>query len=297
MESNMIKIDHAHASKLARWDVRQRLILLETTLLMVGWIRVNSLMETFGISRAQASKDFQLYRLIKPNNLKYNLSDKYYEVGDDFTPLFLTGKTSELLSVFQSPKTPNPPVLSLSAYLPNAAALKPLDREVDLMIFNRLSCATYNHQKVKILYQSLSDAQPSTHIISPHAIIFSGYRWHIRAYSETRQEFRDFLFARIKGLPELVSGAAISESNDIDWQQEVVIKIGVHPGLPENHKQVIADDYGMVNQQLEVSIKRALVVYFLKLMHIEPNREHPDPKVQQIIVLNKDEIKSLMWVS
>ena len=278
-----------------KWDVRQRLILLETTVLMVGWIRVQAIMDTFGISRAQASKDFQMYQIARPNNLRYNKSAKYYEVGEGFTPLLLTGKTSELLSVFNTPHTPNPPVLSLSAYQPNAAAISPLDREIDLTIFRLISCAAYNQQKIKVRYQSLSQVEPQERILSPHTLVFSGYRWHFRAYSDYHRQYRDFVLARIKGLPELLNEPNKSDINDTDWHTEVSIIIGVHPGLPENHKQVIAEDYGMIDQQIAVIIKGALVNYFLKLMHLEPGREHPDPKVQQIVVVNKDVVKSWVW--
>lgn len=278
-----------------KWDVRQRLILLETTLLLVGWIRVLAIMNTFGISRAQASKDFQIYLRLRPDNLKYNKSAKYYEVGVDFSPLLLTGKTSELLSVFHSPHTPNPPVLSLSAYLPNAAAISPLDREIDLNIFSLISGAAFNHQKIRVQYQSLNQTEPQERILSPHTLVFSGYRWHIRAYSDYHQQYRDFVLARIKGTPELLSDKSESSINDTDWHTPVSIIIGVHPDLPENHKQVIAEDYGMINHQIEINIKGALVNYFLKLMHLEPNQEHPDPKVQQIVVVNKDMVKPWMW--
>ena len=278
-----------------KWDVRQRLILLETTLLMVGWIRVQAIMETFGISRAQASKDFQIYQLARPNNLRYNKSAKYYEVGEGFSPLLLTGKTSELLSVFHTPHTPNPPVLSLSAYQPNAAAISPLDREIDLTIFRLISCAAYNHRKIRVRYQSLTQPEPQERVLSPHTLVFSGYRWHLRAYSDYHRQYRDFVLARIKGVPELLNEVSEPETGDADWHMEVPVIIGVHPDLPENHKQVIAEDYGMTDHQVEVNIKGALVNYFLKLMHLEPSREHPDPKVQQIVVVNKDVVKPWVW--
>lgn len=278
-----------------KWDVKQRLILLETTLLMVGWIRIQAIMETFGISRAQASKDFQLYQIARPDNLRYNKSAKYYEIGAGFVPLMLTGKTSELLSVFHTPHTPNPPVLSLSAYQPNAMAISPLDREIDLTVFRLISCAACNKQKIKVQYQSLSQPEPQERILSPHTLVFSGYRWHLRAYSDNHQQYRDFLLARIKHIPVLTNESGEPDANDVDWHTEVPIVIGVHPDLPDNHKQVIAEDYGMTNHQVEVKVKGALVNYFLKLMHLEPGREHPDPKVQQIVVVNKDVVKAWVW--
>ena len=278
-----------------KWDVRQRLILLETTVLMVGWIRIQALMDAFGISRAQASKDFQVYQTLRPNNLNYNKSLKFYEMGEKFLPLLLTGKTSELLSIFHAPHTPNPPVLSLAAYQPNALAISPLDREIDLNIFRLISCAAYNHKKIRLQYQSLTQASAQERILSPHTLIFSGYRWHVRAYSDQHQQYRDFVLARIKGTPELLDASGESDEADQDWHTLVPILIGVHSDLSDNHKQVIAEDYGMQNLQIEVNIKGALVNYFLKLMHLEFGREHPDPKVQQIVVMNWDVVKPWLW--
>jgi len=30
-------------------------------------------------------------------------------------------------------------------------------------------------------------------------------------------------------------------------------------------------------------------------MQVEPEREHPDPKVQQIVLVNREEIQALLW--
>ncbi len=278
-----------------KWDVRQRLILLETTLLMVGWIRIQAIMDTFGISRAQASKDFQIYQRLRPNNIIYNKSAKYYETGEDFNPLLLTGKTSELLSVFHSTHPPSPSVLSLSAYQPSAVAIRPLDREINLTIFRLVNYATYNCQKIMVCYQSLTQDEPKEQILSPHTLVFSGYRWHVRAYSDNHLEYRDFLLARIKGTPKILNEPSKPDSHDADWHTQVPIIIGPHPGLTKNQRKIIAEDYGMTNNQIKIKIKGALVHYFLKLMYLEPSRENSDPKVQQIVLVNRDKVKSWLW--
>ena len=131
--------------------------------------------------------------------------------------------------------------------------------------------------------------------MSLHTLIFSDYRWHVRAYSDQHQQDRDFVLARIKATPELLDAGGESDEADRDWHTLVPILIGAHPDLPDNHKQVIAEDYGMQNLQIEVNIKAALVNYFLKLMHLEFGREHPDSKVQQIVVMNWDVVKPWLW--
>ena len=82
-----------------KWDLRQRLKLLECTLLLTGWVRTQALTESFGISRAQASKDFAVYQSLAPDNLVYDRSRKRYQAGEAFRPVLLSGRTSEMLDL------------------------------------------------------------------------------------------------------------------------------------------------------------------------------------------------------
>jgi len=278
-----------------KWDVRQRLKLLESTLLLSGWVRTHALIETFGISRAQASKDFAVYMARRPLNLVYNKSKKYYEASADFAPLLLTGKTSELLEVLSAMPHGDGPVLALATQTPAVALLRPMERELDLRVFRAISMAAANGLKLRLAYQSMNRPEPTELVLSPHTLVFSGFRWHVRAFSDTHDEFRDFVLARVRGLPGVLNEAGVAADGDALWHTEVAAQVRPHPELPPAQQAVIAEDYGMVDGQITQQVRAALVPYFLRLMQIEPAREHHDPKVQQIVLGNRDELAHLLW--
>ena len=278
-----------------KWDVRQRLKLLESTLLLSGWVRTHALIETFGISRAQASKDFAVYMALRPLNLRYNKSKKYYEASADFEPLLLTGKTSELLEVLSAMPHGDGSVLALAAQAPSVELLRPMDRELDLKVFRAISRAVYNTSKVRLAYQSMNRAEPAELVLSPHTFVFSGFRWHVRAFSDTHGEYRDFVLARVRGMPVVLDEAGIGAERDARWHEKVQVIIAPHPALPPAQQAVIAEDYGMVDGQSVQTMRAALVPYFLRLMQVEPEREHPDPKVQQIVLGNREALAHLLW--
>jgi len=278
-----------------KWDVRQRLKLLESTLLLSGWVRTHALIETFGISRAQASKDFAVYMALRPLNLRYNKSKKYYEAGEDFSPLLLTGKTSELLEVLSALPHGDGPVLALATQTPAVALLRPMERELDVQVFRAISMAAYNKVKLRLDYQSMNRSEPTELVLSPHTLVFSGFRWHVRAFSDTHGEFRDFVLARVRGMPLVLNEAGMAADGDTLWHTEAAVQVVPHPALLPAQQAVIAEDYGMVNGQITQQVRAALVPYFLRLMQIEPAREHPDPKVQQIVLGNKEALAHLFW--
>jgi len=278
-----------------KWDVRQRLKLLESTLLLSGWVRTHALIESFGISRAQASKDFAVYMSLRPLNLFYNKSKKYYEASAEFDPLLLTGKTSELLEVLSAMPRGDGPVLALATQAPAVALLRPMERELDLQVFRAISMAAYNKVKLRLAYQSMNRPEPIELVLSPHTLVFSGFRWHVRAFSDTHGEYRDFVLARVRGMPMVLDEPGMVAVGDTLWNTEVAVQVQPHPELPPAQQAIIAEDYGMVDGQITQVVRAALAPYFLRLMQIEPGREHPDPKVQQIVLGNRGTLTHLLW--
>ncbi len=278
-----------------KWDLRQRLKLLECTLLLTGWVRTQALTDSFGISRAQASKDFAVYQSLCPDNLVYNRSQKYYEATGGFRPLLLSGKTSEMLDVLTALRGEDSPVLALAAGGPSVEVLRPMERELDLTIFRAVSSAASNGQRVEVTYQSMTRPEPLTVTLSPHTLVYSGFRWHVRAFSDYHDEYRDFVLARMRSATRLHDRVGVSQTGDLDWFKEVPLLVGVHPALPAAQQEVIAADYGMEKGRIRYPVRKAMVPYFLRLMQIDPAREHPDPKIQQIKLLNADEVRPLLW--
>lgn len=278
-----------------KWDLRQRLKLLECTLLLNGWVRTQALTESFGISRAQASKDFAVYQSLAPENLIYDRSQKRYEASSTFAPVLLSGRTSEMLDVLAALPGEDSPVVALAADGPSVEILRPMERELDLAVFRSVSAAASNGHRVVVDYQSMRRPEPRRVVLSPHTLVYSGFRWHVRAYSHGHDEYRDFVLARIKRAESLPAEGGESRDGDRDWFEEVELVVGVHPDLPPAQQAVIAADYGMRDGRIVYPVRRAMVPYFLRLMQIDPEREHPDPSIQQIRLLNPEVIESARW--
>ncbi|MDZ4097123.1 MAG: hypothetical protein U1E13_00340, partial [Methylophilaceae bacterium] len=85
-----------------KWDTRQRLALIEATVLWEGRITSSILMQQFGISRGQASKDFSLYHQLAEDNLLYDLNQKAYVASESFTPCFIRGTADEYLRLLEA---------------------------------------------------------------------------------------------------------------------------------------------------------------------------------------------------
>ncbi|KTG17234.1 MULTISPECIES: WYL domain-containing protein [unclassified Guyparkeria] len=278
-----------------KWDLRQRLKLLECTLLLNGWVRTQALTESFGISRAQASKDFAVYQSLAPDNLVYDRSHKRYQAGTAFRPVLLSGRTSEMLDLLAALPGEDSPVVALAAAGPAVEILRPMERELDLDVFRAVSAAASNGCRVAVEYQSMRRPEPRRVTLSPHTLVYSGFRWHVRAYSHRHDEYRDFVLARMRGAELLGEEIGASREQDRDWIEMVELVVGVHPELSAAQRAVIAADYGMDNGRTVYPLRRAMVPYFLRLMQIEPEREHPDPKVQQIRLLNPEVLESARW--
>ena len=72
-----------------RWGVEKRLEFIEFRLFWEGGINRADIIDQFGVSVPQASKDLTLYEKKAPGNLHYDKSAKRYRASDDFKPVFL----------------------------------------------------------------------------------------------------------------------------------------------------------------------------------------------------------------
>ena len=72
-----------------KWGVERRLEFIEFRLFWEGGVNRADLIDMFGVSVPQASKDLTLYQERAPQNAVYDKSAKRYVAGAGFTPVFL----------------------------------------------------------------------------------------------------------------------------------------------------------------------------------------------------------------
>ena len=278
-----------------KWEQRQRLTLLEATVFWSGAFSTIVLMECFGISRVQASKDLTLYQSLCPGNIRYDKSLKRYVVDETFKPAFMMGTAGEFLQVLKVQQNRTGSTLvSLVKNLPVVDVLEPVFRQINPAVLQAVNQAIVAGKEVWVRYQSMSRAESVEHRLCPHALVFDGLRWHARAFSYTHHAFRDFVLARMSSA-ELKLSAEVDASGDAAWHEYVSVRIGAHPGLSATQKEAVEFDYAMASGVLEHKVRAALVPYFLKAMRISQDDLTRDAMVQQIVLLNREEL-SQYWV-
>ena len=277
-----------------KWEQQQRLTLLEATVFWSGELSTTTLIQHFGISRVQASKDLTLYQSLCPGNIRYDKSLKRYVIDETFKAAFMVGSAAEFLQILKVRQGGRANALvTLADNLPVVEVLEPAFRQVEQTVLQTINQAIVSAKAVRIHYQSMSRAEPVEHRLCPHALVFDGLRWHMRAFSYSHREFRDFVLARVL-LAEFAGFAEVDASRDAAWQIFVSVKMGAHPGLSDAQKEAVEFDYGMVNGILEHQVRGALLPYFLKMMRIGPDDLSRDAAVQQIVLLNREELKEYL---
>lgn len=275
-----------------RWEQRQRLMLLEARLIWAGQLSTQDLRTAFGISRAQASKDFARYQALAPRNLAYDASGKRYRPTGQFEPLFLHGTAREFLQVLRNRGLGTDSPLSVVA--DGVAPVEILDapeREFDVRILQRVTLAIREQRWLRIEYQSMSHPQPRELQIAPHALGHAG-RWHARAWSRHHEDYRDFLLSRVRGVPELGEPAGDRADDDWDWNNFVTVRIAAHPGLSAPQRQVVEADWNMRSGVHERPVRVALVPYYLRTLNVGGD-DHERPAAQQQVVLhNREELET-----
>lgn len=281
------------SSTLFKWDVRQRLTLLEATVFWTGELVTGFLTNTFSISRVQATKDIALYLSLRPDNLRYDRSLKRYLITEQFTPLLITGSPQECLQVLQASQSAAPQVVTLMSNLPAIEILTPPTRHIDIAVLRPILQATRFRLVLEISYQSMSTPQPTIRKVSPHTLVFDGWRWHMRAFSYSHDAYRDFVLARIHRVSVIGKPQSPCPVDSL-WESLLTVEIGPHPGLSDTQKQVVERDYGMLDGKYSTTIRSALLPYYLLALRIGKDDLQREAMLQQVVLLNRKELHAFI---
>lgn len=269
--------------------VRQCLQWMDDRLWWVGALNRSDLVLRFGISPPQATNDFSLYQTLAPTNIRYDAKRKLYVCGDDFVPLF--PKDHEL---WLKESTVEDAALQ-TIPLVGATSLK---RGIDPALVQLISRAARNKTPLRILYQSMKSSEPEERIVSPHAIVETEVRWHVRAWDEKRQTFLDLVPSRIiKAMPES-SVAWVPKEQDDEWNRMVEIILIPSRKLSENQRRIAEGDYQMTEGRRVLLVRACMVYYQLSAMYmVDAVRYHegqPQERDFGIAVANWKELQPLV---
>lgn len=273
----------------SRWGQDRRLEFIDFRLQWEGRLNRSDLMTHFGISVPQASLDIARYRELAPSNLVYDASARVYVATPNFKPVYSTSSSSRFLNeVLATVSGVLEPEASLIGWMPPIAATPIPSRALNAQVLSSILMVIREKRKVQVRYHSLQRPEPTVRVLSPHAIAHDGFRWHIRAYCHTRNEFRDFVIARILEAVPLDEPGHPSEGDD-GWNETIELILAPHPDLSRAHQRVIELDYGMVDGTASLSCRQALVFYLLKHLGLDDTQERR-PEEQQVILKNRNAV-------
>jgi predicted DNA-binding transcriptional regulator YafY len=136
---------------------------------------------------------------------------------------------------------------------------------------------------IEIKYQSISTDLAGWRWVEPHALASDGMRWHVRAYCQHREEFRDFVLGRI--LEIRGSRAAVKlPSDDVGWREHVRVVIAANPKLAAGQRAIIERDYAMEHGKAEIVVRRSLLFYLKRRLGVEEGADR-SPNAQQVIIV------------
>ena len=282
--------------KQVRWDLALRYRLIETVVWWEGRLTTGHLIQSFGISRQQASKDINTYITEHaPKNLTYDKQLKGYVPSKYFKPLFIDDSANAYLHLLNQTHSRAPHVEGLALAYAHTMVLEVPDRTIRPEILRPLLKACRNSEVIEVDYVSLANPNPETRLIAPHTLIYTGMRWHVRAYCEKNREYRDFVLSRFRGQPEFEHKTENLIGADEDWNAEVDVIIEPDSRLKPEQKAIIEADFGMLEGVLVIPTRRALVKYVLQRFQIDPKKLDPKAAAQQIVVRNLDQLKPWLY--
>ncbi|ENM3824294.1 WYL domain-containing protein [Vibrio cholerae] len=262
-----------------RFDARtqQQFEYIEMVLAYEGLITNQQLREKFNITNVQASRILTSYREAFPDNVmkKEGFGRGQYLPTERFVPecahltidryfqLTRTTPSSVNVEYTQHDFTDTPPEL-----------------------FRTIHSAMKKKEAVKILYRSMNHPDGIERIIHPHAFVFAGRRWHVRAFDEHTTEYRDFNLARVW----LVEGGVKKSKapSDTSWEKIVSLEIRAHPSLSTTQEKLIRDELfnGAIGRR--VTTRHALVPYVLRELEVAEDPEVQQPPEYQVYLYHLD---------
>jgi predicted DNA-binding transcriptional regulator YafY len=279
-----------------RWDLLLRYRLIEIIVFWEGRLTTNHLIDTFGIGRQQASKDINNYNnKVGVGNLVYDKFLKGYKPTPNFKPAVTSGTADEYLHLLNRNNDLSQTFDTLPLATGNTEILHVPVRNIDPSIIRAIVTAARQKKRLDVDYVSVNNPNREGRVIAPHTIVHTGLRWHVRAWCEKNQDYRDFVLSRFRGVPEIMDLSENNIDDDTSWNTPVTIKLKPDTRLSREQKAVIARDYGMTNGVLKIATRGSLVQYALQQLHVDDKLLQGKPSAQQIIISNYSDIQTWLF--
>lgn len=267
-----------------RWSVERRQDFIRDRLVWEGRINRVDLVARFGISPNQATADLRRFEDANPGAIVYDARAKTYRAGAAVPG---DAQTADLLRELRLMAEGVLPVTDIVLSQPPVVDVAdgPL-RRVAPLILQRVIAAIRERRALEVGYRSMTSPEKRPRVLEPHALIFDGFRWHMRAHDRDDGAFKDFVLGRLSD-PGMGDAALSSPAEDGDWHQRVALTLAPHPMLDPVQGEAIELDYGMEGGRLTVTCRRALVWYVKRRLGLLPGHETLAAQHQHIVLVSE----------
>jgi hypothetical protein len=257
---------------------QKRFAFVELMLIWEGRINAAYISQQFELGIKLAAHVIQKYKTLYPENMAYEAVSDSYVSTSNMVAQFTGGSLQEYVQLIAAGES--------------VTQLAMPTRNVKPLVVRPILQAIREQRRLSIAYASVSHPEFTARVIQPHNIVFDGLRWHVRAYCEKNNGYRDFVLSRFDASypSELLDGADHYDIEDELWQTLLDLEIIPDPRLDENRTKIIALDYDMtaVGQNPNVTyvktlqVRAALLMYLINRLGLD--QYHNKPEAQQIIL-------------
>ncbi len=231
---------------------RKRLAFIELLVYFEGLVGRSRVCAAFGVTPNHLTRDFARYREAFPTHLTYDVSSRRYAAGPTFRPEITEPTTAgyfDLLALLSHGPTPTVAFLPpLAGPLCGQTVPSPAGIEAEsLAIMTR----AISQSMALVCEIRIEDSLLPTRLW-PHAFLFTGRHWHLRACDDETGLFTDLPITRLTRLrlvPTVTRPAHMSADSDIAWVAAEDLHIVPAPHLNAAQADLVARDYGMKKRQ------------------------------------------------
>ncbi|EKN6387892.1 hypothetical protein DVQ88_08440 [Yersinia enterocolitica] len=234
-----------------------RLKWIDEQLLWMGEFNRTELVYKFGISTQQASSDINRYQELAPDNFVLDYRYKAFCATDSFSPVF----DSDPITWLQN----NTNELNQRISFENVEGIP---QRVEPDIFRVLNRCHKRNIPAIIKMTSLKKNEVVTHMISPHSVVATTLRWHVRGWDHDNRRFSDFPLTRIREVTPSESKEWVSSVTDSEWNTYVNIIITPSDGLSPLQHESLIKSFDMIDGKLTIPVRQCLAYYRLASMQL-----------------------------
>jgi len=237
---------------------RERVKLIDQRAYFLGKVGRKDLQDKFGIAPAAATRDFNLYNRLAPQNLVYQPNIRTYVVSNSFKPVFEYPAKETLQSLAND--------LAIDS-ITHEDALR-IGRTLETDLLATFTRAIHLNKTLECSYRS-TDSGESIKQLVPHVLFDTGLHWYARGYDKTKQRFADFSLSRFLNAKELDTPPLEYETQAEDKEHQTIISLVITAHKNQKHPKTIEYDYGMENGQLIKEIRAPFAGYLLRRWNVD----------------------------